>query len=250
MFAGSIPYELSFFRFGGGVSFPPDDENGGQYTWRWKTLYDTGLEAHLCLERECYVGAVCLKMAEKGGALAVRVFADGRCAGALDASRTPVRLGKRPLLNGDLVIPVRARAVELVLRFEAELADISFAAPEVLGAYEDGQPFFWPVPLKWEAAPGEDVAAGSIRALGGADALFAAQDLRRRFAEEGIGLAEGGAEVLLEGEFDAASILGRVNALLADGEKLERMGEAMRTLAVPDACERIVSTILDVCGRS
>ena len=114
MFAGSIPYELSFFRFGGGVSFPPDDENGGQYTWRWKTLYDTGLEAHLCLERECYVGAVCLKMAEKGGALAVRVFADGRCAGALDASRTPVRLGKRPLLNGDLVIPVRARAVELV----------------------------------------------------------------------------------------------------------------------------------------
>lgn len=198
MFAGSIPYELSFFRFGGGVSFPPDDENGGQYTWRWKTLYDTGLEAHLCLERECYVGAVCLKMAEKGGALAVRVFADGRCAGALDASRTPVRLGKRPLLNGDLVIPVRARAVELVLRFEAELADISFAAPEVLGAYEDGQPFFWPVPLKWEAAPGEDVAAGSIHALGGTDAMFAAQDLRRRFAEEGIGLAEGGAEVLLE----------------------------------------------------
>ena len=59
----------------------------------------------------------------------------------------------------------------------------------------------------------------------------------------------GGAEVLLEDEFDAASMLGHVKAMLADGEKLERMGEAMRTLALPDACERIVSVILDVCGR-
>ena len=60
----------------------------------------------------------------------------------------------------------------------------------------------------------------------------------------------GGAEMLLEDEFDAASMLDHVKSLLADGEKLERMGAAMRTLAVPDACERIVSTILDVCGRS
>ena len=58
----------------------------------------------------------------------------------------------------------------------------------------------------------------------------------------------GGAEVLLEGEFDAHAMLERVKALLADKEKLQSMGEAMKALAVRDSCERIVSVILDTCG--
>jgi len=57
----------------------------------------------------------------------------------------------------------------------------------------------------------------------------------------------GGAGVLLEGEFDADSLLRQVQELLGDEERLENMGKAMRTLAVPDACERIVNIILDVC---
>ena len=57
----------------------------------------------------------------------------------------------------------------------------------------------------------------------------------------------GGAGVLLEGEFDANSLLRQVQELLGDEERLENMGKAMRTLAVPDACERIVNIILDVC---
>jgi UDP-N-acetylglucosamine--N-acetylmuramyl-(pentapeptide) pyrophosphoryl-undecaprenol N-acetylglucosamine transferase len=57
----------------------------------------------------------------------------------------------------------------------------------------------------------------------------------------------GGAVVLLEGEFDAGSLLSEVQTLLKDEEKLASMGSAMRTLAVPDACERIVGIILDVC---
>ena len=57
----------------------------------------------------------------------------------------------------------------------------------------------------------------------------------------------GGAVVLLEGEFDADSLLEEVRTLLADEQRLESMGAAMRTLAVPDACERIVGIILDVC---
>jgi len=58
----------------------------------------------------------------------------------------------------------------------------------------------------------------------------------------------GGAKVLLEGEFDAASLLGGVKALLADGAKLEEMGKAMRALAVPDATERICEIILQLCA--
>ena len=59
----------------------------------------------------------------------------------------------------------------------------------------------------------------------------------------------GGAEVLLEGEFDADSLLQRVKALLADREKLADMEKAMRSLAVRDATDRIVSTILELCRQ-
>jgi len=59
----------------------------------------------------------------------------------------------------------------------------------------------------------------------------------------------GGAVVLLEGEFDADSLMKEVQSLLADEQRLQSMGRAMRTLAVPDACERIVGIILDVCGK-
>ncbi len=58
----------------------------------------------------------------------------------------------------------------------------------------------------------------------------------------------GGAEVLLEGEFNADSLLARVRELLADEEKLRSMGEAMNALAVRDACERIVELILELCA--
>ena len=59
----------------------------------------------------------------------------------------------------------------------------------------------------------------------------------------------GGAVVLLEGEFDADSLLRQVKTLLGDEEKLKSMGEAMRSLAVRDACERIVEIILNTCGK-
>jgi UDP-N-acetylglucosamine--N-acetylmuramyl-(pentapeptide) pyrophosphoryl-undecaprenol N-acetylglucosamine transferase len=60
----------------------------------------------------------------------------------------------------------------------------------------------------------------------------------------------GGAQVLLEGEFDAASLLERVDSLLSDSERLAAMGEAMHALSVRDACERITQMVLEVCGTS
>lgn len=56
----------------------------------------------------------------------------------------------------------------------------------------------------------------------------------------------GGAEVLLEGEFDASSLLSKVKRLLADEEKLRSMSEAMSKLAVRDATDRICSMILEL----
>ena len=56
----------------------------------------------------------------------------------------------------------------------------------------------------------------------------------------------GGAQVLLEGEFDAASLLDRIRELLADRERLAGMSAAMRSLAVPEATDRICSEILSL----
>ena len=56
----------------------------------------------------------------------------------------------------------------------------------------------------------------------------------------------GGAKVLLEGEFDADSLLSELKTLLADEEKLSSMSSAMRSLAVPDATEKICGIILDL----
>ncbi len=59
----------------------------------------------------------------------------------------------------------------------------------------------------------------------------------------------GGAEVLLEGGFDADSLLALVRSLLEDDKRLNEMGEAMRSLAVRDACSRIVDIVLETIEK-
>ncbi len=54
----------------------------------------------------------------------------------------------------------------------------------------------------------------------------------------------GGAKVMLEGQFDAASLLAEIKSLLGDDEKLAAMSESMRGLAVPEATGRICEIIL------
>ncbi|MBQ6465271.1 MAG: UDP-N-acetylglucosamine--N-acetylmuramyl-(pentapeptide) pyrophosphoryl-undecaprenol N-acetylglucosamine transferase [Oscillospiraceae bacterium] len=56
----------------------------------------------------------------------------------------------------------------------------------------------------------------------------------------------GGAKVLLEGEFDAASLLETVRGLLGDPEQLKAMSRAMAGLGVPNATDRIVEEILEL----
>ena len=59
----------------------------------------------------------------------------------------------------------------------------------------------------------------------------------------------GGAEVLLEGEFDAASLLERIHRLLRDEDRLRAMSEAMRSLSADDAAGQIAQIILDRCAE-
>ena len=59
----------------------------------------------------------------------------------------------------------------------------------------------------------------------------------------------GGAKVLLEGEFDAKSLLDTVKDLLGDQKTLAVMSDAMRALSVPEATDRIVEEILSLCRQ-
>ena len=59
----------------------------------------------------------------------------------------------------------------------------------------------------------------------------------------------GGAQVLLEGEFTADSLLGLVSELLHRPERLEAMSKAMKTLAVADSTERIASLVLSLARK-
>jgi UDP-N-acetylglucosamine--N-acetylmuramyl-(pentapeptide) pyrophosphoryl-undecaprenol N-acetylglucosamine transferase len=57
----------------------------------------------------------------------------------------------------------------------------------------------------------------------------------------------GGAQVLLEGGFDAQLLLETVKTLLADPDGMREMAEAMKSLAVPDAVEKITEIVLGLC---
>ena len=59
----------------------------------------------------------------------------------------------------------------------------------------------------------------------------------------------GGAKVLLEGEFDADSLLSEIRGLLRAPERLAEMSRAMASLAVPDTTDRIVDLILELTKK-
>ena len=59
----------------------------------------------------------------------------------------------------------------------------------------------------------------------------------------------GGARVLLEGEFDAKSLLQTIRELLGDSETLSSMGQAMASLSVRDATDRICDVLLDLIRK-
>lgn len=56
----------------------------------------------------------------------------------------------------------------------------------------------------------------------------------------------GGAKVLLEGEFDAESLMAALKEIASSGERLENMSRAAAALSYGDAAERITDIVLDL----
>ena len=59
----------------------------------------------------------------------------------------------------------------------------------------------------------------------------------------------GGAKVMLEGEFDEACFLAEIRKLVSDSETLSAMSRSMLDLAVPDALDQIVDTVLEYARK-
>ncbi|HXU90523.1 MAG TPA: glycosyltransferase, partial [Methylomirabilota bacterium] len=59
----------------------------------------------------------------------------------------------------------------------------------------------------------------------------------------------GGCAILPQASLTPALLLERIQSLLADPGRLKEMGERARTLAVPDAAERLVTILLETARR-
>ena len=60
----------------------------------------------------------------------------------------------------------------------------------------------------------------------------------------------GGAVVFTEGNFNEETLLNEIKLLLGDRERLKKMSEAMLSLAVPEAADRICDIILDIARKN
>ena len=100
-----------------------------------------------------------------------------------------------------------------------------------------------PYGLRAAAAMGNEIAACGTPCI-----LIPSPNVTNGHQEKNARVLEraGGAKVLLEGEFDAASLLEEIKSLLCDEDKLSAMSEAMAALAVREATDRICDITLSL----
>ena len=126
------------------------------------------------------------------------------------------------------------------------LKDLDLAA-----AGMDVRPYIYDMPLVMAAADLVLCRAGAstlaeLTLLGKPAILVPSPNVTNNHQEKNARVLEhaGGAQVLLEGEFTAQSLLADVRALLSDPGKLSEMSTNMKAAGVADATERITQMVL------
>ena len=193
MYVGLLNYGEKFtYTYAGSNIVPtPTSEENGVITWSWKVLYKTAIDLTAQLGRECFVGAVSVKLPE-ASVIAAEVLVDGALAGSYRA-----QAGK--LVGGDLNIPVGTKGSTVVLRLYADVVDLSVSELCVLGAYDDEKPLLWPTPKNMEAIGGYVKIKSIKSAKCDADECFAVDFLTERLEEKlGKATARCGATVVIE----------------------------------------------------
>lgn len=139
-----------YTRIGTDIPCAPTEIADGIFTWKWEMLLNTGIDMHVDLAGECFVGSVTLPLAE--GSL-IRGFEV--LAGEKIVARYTAETGK--LAGGTLTASVGVYASALTVRIFADLRDVSFSSPEVAICREDDVPFLWP------AVKSAVISEGSVR---------------------------------------------------------------------------------------
>ena len=159
--------------------------------WKWDSLMDVGLDIRIDLSKECFLGAVCIGLADGSAVQMVEVFSENKrnlqCIGRFDAQTDG-------LLKGEFTIPIGVKAKILVVRFKANLKDIVISKLDVIGAIPDLTTIY-PSPASAKYT-GEKIALESIQSIVTYDdskILILLQDIvRERFYERfGISLPIG-----------------------------------------------------------
>lgn len=177
MYVGILNRDEKFtYTFAGSELVPaPTSEENGIITWKWKVLHKTAVDLTTQLDRECFVGAVSVKLSEDS-VLAAEVLVDGALAGSYRA-----QTGK--LVGGELNIPVGTKGSSVVLRLYTDVVDLSVSELCILGAYDDEKPLVWPTPKNMEALGGYAKIKKIVSASEDADEKFAAEFLDERLTE-------------------------------------------------------------------
>ncbi len=171
--------EWKYFRENGSLQLDPDEIKGKIYTWKGRTVWDTGLECRTSLPEKSFIACVAVKLEKGSFAASARVLVDGAPAGLLEGGQKP--------LEGCLEIPAGVYGQKISLILYGCMKPMQFAAPQVFGAVPDGAPTLWPTPKKI-ALTGSFAAYEGFACPEGEDkdAAFAAQHLTKRMQERGL----------------------------------------------------------------
>lgn len=140
--------------------------------------------------------------------------------------------------------------------YDAVCEKLAQSAPDRMAFGADVQKYIYDMPRVMAAADLILCRAGAsslaeLTYMGKPAIIVPSPNVTNHHQEKNARVLEkaGAARVLLEGEFDAVSLLALIRELLADEEQMKRMRSAMRSLAVPDATDRICEVILEAVRR-
>ena len=157
--------EYTYTRVGGRIPIEPELGECGEIIFDWSRLYNSGLEIHAELPRECYVGAVTLPLLPKARIVGIKLIANGKTVGAYSA-------GTGRVSGGSITVDAGVFASEITVRIETSAYEVSFTEPEISVIYDDDTPLLWPIPKKAEYSEGY-VRISEIESDGTDDAEYA-----------------------------------------------------------------------------
>ena len=152
-------------------------------------MYNSGVEIHADLGRECYVGSVTLPLFEGARVCGIKLISGGNVVGVYSA-------GTGRAEGGEITVNAGVFTDKITLRIETSVYDVAFTEPKIHVCYDDGAPLIWPTP---KSAEWKEGGVGISEIIGTCpESLFAAYFLRDVITERfGDAVGNGGVPVKL-----------------------------------------------------